>query len=264
MKKICTFMFSLFLICSVSFPVSAADEYANANDLYQAWVDHMPDYISGVWSIDGSQDNLTFGIVESADAEAVKAEILSLVKDDSGISFASQKYSHNELMKINDELLPYFPDSEHDLDYGMISMGVHDMENVIELEILEERRNDPVTIAFVREITEKYGDAIRVTYSHGYIMHTVLEQKIPGNVITESSPAVWLGFVAVLFVFLSSVLWVVKKRQSAVVLQTNSGEAVSASGLPTAKEVETVIRNTAESVPDSLEQRIFQSIDPIN
>ena len=105
MKKICVILLVVLLMCSVSVPVFAADEYANADALYQAWYGNLPDYITGVWSTDGSQYNLTFGIRADADVKAVKKEILALVKDDKSVSFAVQKYSYNELKAINDELL---------------------------------------------------------------------------------------------------------------------------------------------------------------
>ena len=67
MKKICVILSVVLLMCSVSVPVFAVDEYANADALYQAWYGNLPEYITGVWSTDGSQYNLTFGIRSKTD-----------------------------------------------------------------------------------------------------------------------------------------------------------------------------------------------------
>ena len=258
MKKICVILSVVLLMCSVSVPVFAADEYANADALYQAWYGNLPDYITGVWSTDGSQYNLTFGIRADADVKAVKKEILALVKDDKSVSFAVQKYSYNELKAINDELLAYFPSPENDADYGLVSMGVYDMENMVQVEILEARKDDPVTVAFIKEITEKYGDAVRITYGENYVHTTIgIDSTIPD----KSSPAVWFSIAAAVLLCFMGILVYVKKRQSTLVLQTAGGAAVTASEPLSVKEVETMIRDSGETVPDALTQKIMQKID---
>lgn len=258
MKKICELIICVILMCSVSVPVFAADEYANADELYQAWYNDLPDYITGVWSTDGSQYNLTFGIRADADVKAVKKEILSLVKDDKSVSFAVQKYSYNELKVINDELLAYFPSPENDVDYGLVSMGVYEMENMVQIEILEARKDDPVTVAFVKEITEKYGDAVRITYAENYVQTTIgIDSTIPD----ASSPEVWFGIATAVLLCFMGVLVYVKKKQSTVVLQTAGGAAVTASEPLTVKEVESMVRDSGETVPDTLTQKIMQKID---
>ena len=258
MKKICILMICVVLMFSVSVPVFAADEYANADELYQAWYGNLPDYITGVWSTDGSQYNLTFGIRADADVKAVKKEILALVKDDKSVSFAVQKYSYNELKAINDELLAYFLSPENDADYGLVSMGVYEMENMVQIEILEARKDDPVTVAFVKEITEKYGDAVRIAYGENYVHTTIgIDSTIPD----ASSPEVWFTIAAAGILCFTGVLVYVKKKQSAVVLQTAGGAAVTASEPLSIKEVESMVRDSGETVPDSLTQKIMQKID---
>ena len=259
MKKICILMMCMILMCSVSAPVFAADAYANAGELYHAWYGNLPDYITGVWSTDGSQYNLTFGIRADADVKAVKKEILSLVKDDKSVSFSVQKYSYNELKAINDELLAYFPSPENDADYGLVSMGVYEMENMVQIGILEARKNDPVTVAFIEEITEKYGDAVRITYSGNYAQ-TTLEQ-IDCEISDTSSPVIWFSITAAMLFVLMGIFVYGKKRQSTLVLQTAGGATVTVSEPLSVKEVETMIRDSGETVPDTLTQKIMQKID---
>ena len=258
MKKIRVILSVVLLMCSVSVPVFAADEYANADALYQTWYGNLPDYITGVWSTDGSQYNLTFGIRADADVKAVKKEILALVKDDKSVSFAVQKYSYNELKAINDELLAYFPSPENDADYGLVSMGVYEMENMVQIGILEARKNDPVTVAFVKEIKEKYGDAVRIAYAENYVQTTIgIDSTIPD----PSSPEVWFIIAAAVLLCFMGVLVYMKKKQSTVVLQTAGGAAVTASEPLSVKDVERMVRDSGETVPDTLTQKIMQKID---
>ena len=258
MKKICVILSVVLLMCSVSVPVFAADEYANADALYQAWYGNLPDYITGVWSTDGSQYNLTFGIRADADVKAVKKEILALVKDDKSVSFAVQKYSYNELKAINDELLAYFPSPENDADYGLVSMGVYEMENMVQIEILEARKDDPVTVAFVKEIKEKYGDAVRIAYAENYVQTTVeIDPALPD----PSSHEAWFIIAAAVLLGFMGVLVYMKKKQSTVVLQTAGGAAVTSSEPLSVKDVERMVRDSGETVPDTLTQKIMQKID---
>jgi len=259
MKKICVLLLFVLLMCSVSIPVFAADVYANAGELYQSWGDNRPDYIAGVWSTDGSQHNLTFGIRADADVNTVKEEILSLVKDDASVSFAVHKYSYSELKAINDELLAYFPSPENDVDYGLVSMGVYEMENMVQIEILEAKKNDPVTVGFVEEITEKYGDAVSITYVENYVQLYTTE-TFP-DISDSSSFAMWISIVTAFVLFLTAILAYVKKRQSVMVMEAVGGKAVTEPEPISVKEVETMIRDSGEAVPDTLEQKILWKID---
>ncbi len=257
MKKICVFMVCFILMWCVSVPVFASDEYANADELYQAWCDDLPDYITGVWSTDGSYYNLTFGIREDADVKAVKEEILTLVKDDTTVSFAVQKYSYKELKKINDELLAYFPSPENDVDYGLISMGVYVKENLIRIEILEAKKKDPVTVSFVEEISEKYGDAVSIIYGENYVELTTGT----GLAISDSSSfAMWISIVTAVVLFLTAILAYVKKKQSVMVAETVCGAEVTESRPISAREAEAMVRDSDMAVPDTLEQKIIQEI----
>ena len=180
------------------------------------------------------------------------------MKDDASVSFAVQKYSYNELKAINDELLAYFPSPENDADYGLIGMGVYERENMVQIVILEARKDDPVTVAFVKEITEKYGDAVRIAYGENYVHTTIgIDSTIPDT----SSPEVWFTIAAAVILCFTGVLVYVKKKQSAVVLQTAGGAAVTASEPLSVKEVESMVRDSGETVPDTLTQKIMQRID---
>ena len=214
MKKGYILVVCMLLLGAMALGVCAADEYANAGALYQAWYAELPDYSSGVWSSDGSEGNLTFGICADADIDAVQAEILSLVKDDASVSFAVQKYSMNELRRINDELFSYFPDQASGTDVGLVSTAVYDMENVVEVTLLEERKDDPATVEFARTITEKYGDAVRVVYGEGMMLYTapVGTADADASVKPDSSLAM-IGVFCAVVLLLGAILVVQKRKQ---------------------------------------------------
>ena len=52
-----------------------------------------------------------------------------------------------------------------------------------------------------------------------------------------------------------------KKKQSTVVLQTAGGAAITSSEPLSVKDVERMVRDSGETVPDTLTQKIMQKID---
>ncbi len=160
-------------------------------DLFQQWsYEGYPDYVTGVWSTDGSAYNLTVGVTNDAAGEVGKQEILGLINDDTSVTFVSQTYRHNYLMQIYEELFPYFEEEE----LGMVGYGVYDMENYVGVEILAANTNNEATLNFIEDLKEKYGDAISVTYTEDYVTFTDDLQssttpdrtdELQGNVSTE-------------------------------------------------------------------------------
>lgn len=257
MRKFCNVLIiSAIILLSLTY-VSASGEYRDAGDLFQAWHDNMPDYISGVWSTDGSEKNLTFGIKESADVDAVQTEILSLVQNDSTVSFSVQKYSRNELMNIQEDIIQNYMGQESGNEYYIISTAVYEMENVVEISILEEKKDDPFIVSFVEEINGAYGDAIRITYGDKIFLDV---KKITGDVVSLFQFKLFGIFALVAVIFFGVVLYL-KKKQSPNALITSDGKTVAASERLTSKEVEMIVRNSAVEVPESLEEKIMKRID---
>ena len=124
MKKFFIFLLSVVLIFTMSLgafadekysassdsgeDVSAASDYVSSdvevktiNDLFQYWeFNGYPDYVCGVWSTDGSENNLTVGILKTDEGENGKDEILSKIENDEAVTFEYQKYSKNYLFEI--------------------------------------------------------------------------------------------------------------------------------------------------------------------
>ena len=168
MKKIASILAALMLMLSLCATALADNEYATAFDLYQAWYaengyeNPYPDYITGVWSADGSMDHFVFGVTDDEQGEAGKAEILRLVADDTTVDFAYQNYSYAELLAIQQEIAPRMGDAT-----GAFACGVYDMENVLKISIDE---SNPNAEDFMAEMFEKYGDRVAFEKGDGILL----------------------------------------------------------------------------------------------
>ena len=234
--------------------------YPTLFDLFQHWCnDGYPDYVTGVWSNDGSSYNLTVGVVEGAAGEAGKQEILDLIENDTFITFTTQTYTHNYLMQIQDELFPYF-----DQDLGLVATGLYDMENYVGVEILSSKANDEATLNFIAELKEKYGDAISVSYSEGFAtttdeisLTTPLAPSTDGK--TSFSPLLIAGIILIpLLVF--GVYFSLRKR-FVPVLQTNAGGTVTHSDTLSVKKVETMVKDSSLTVSKEVDEKVMEEIE---
>ena len=109
MKRIAVLAMCFLMLCACTVTAFAENGgiYETARQLADAWHSQggVPDYISGLWSTDGSRKNLTFGVVKGEAGEAGRQEILDLVKDDSTVTIVYQTYSHNYLWQIQDAIV---------------------------------------------------------------------------------------------------------------------------------------------------------------
>ena len=155
MKRI-TIFFTIMIICIMPMTVSAAGEtYSTAGDLYQAWCDNLPDYICGVWSTDGGQNNLTFGIQENEAGDAGKQEILNLVENDSTVSFVNQKHSRNYLLQVLEDMIEYF-----EKDQGIITAGLNEQQNYVEIGICGIYKDNDETDIIIDDLNTRYAAMI--------------------------------------------------------------------------------------------------------
>lgn len=250
MKKIFTLILTIVFICSCSIIASAAEsKYNTAGELYEAWCENLPDYICGVWSTDGGANNLTFGIQNNADGNAGKQEMLSLVKNDSTLTFVYQEYSRNYLLQIQREIDEYMIK-----DLGLVETALDEQNNCIELGILTERKDDVNTQNMLEEIIDKYGKAVRVHYTDKIFDLTISVEK------PFQSQHFLLYIVGIITVLLVGLFFVFQKR-NILLLQTNNGATVSATTYPSTKEVENLVRKTQYDIPSELDQRIMREIN---
>lgn len=251
MKKLFALMMAVLLICACAVTVSAEEaKYSTAGELYEAWCEELPDYICGVWSTDGGYHNLTFGIQNNEAGNAGKQEMLALVEDDSSLTFVYQQFSRNYLLQIQEEIYVYF-----EKDLGLVSTGLDEYNNCIELGILEERKNNADTKNMIGELRRTYGDAVSVEYTGAIYAATVGENKA-----LYAQPLLFLT-VGIAAVFLSFTVLFVGKRRHMMLLGTNNGTVVSAGASPTAKDVEDMVKKSDYSIPENLDQRVMRRIE---
>lgn len=236
--------------------------YSTAFDLFQHWCnDSYPDYVTGVWSNDGSSYNVTVGITNDAAGEAGKQQILALVEDDASVNFAPQTYSHNYLMQIQDELFPYF-----EQDLGLVATGLYDKENYIGVEILSAKANDKATLSFIAELQQKYGDAVSISYSEGFATTTdeigLMNPLAPSNAgKTSFSPLLVAG--AILIPLLVFGTYFALKKRFVPVIQTNAGGAVTHSDKLSAKGVEKLMKDSSLTVSKEVDERVMEEIGKV-
>ena len=198
MKKNASILAALMLMLMLSLCATALadNEYATAFDLYQAWFarngheNPYPDYITGVWSADGSMDHFVFGVTDDERGEAGKAEILRLVADDTTVDFAYQNYSYAELLAIQREIEPLMGD-----EYGVYACGIYDMENVLKISIDE---TNPKAEEFIADLFARYGDRVAFEKQDGktiLLTDTVVDTSRDGGDPTVSAA---LGLLAIL------------------------------------------------------------------
>jgi len=235
--------------------------YPTLFDLFQYWCNESyPDYVTGIWSNDGSAYNLTVGLVEGATGEAGKQEILDLVENDSSITFTTQTYSYNYLRQVQDELTPYFKQ-----ELGMVGTGVSEMENCVDVEFLTEKANDETTLNFIAELKETYGDAISVSCTEGYTLRQTTEEigltdPLAPSTVGKSpfTPLMIAGLILIpLLVF--GVYFALRKR-FVPVMQTNTGGTVTQTDRLSVKEVEELVKKSSLTVSKEVDEKVMERI----
>lgn len=222
---------------------------SDTEELWLQWAKHAPDYICGIWSTDGSMERLTIGIQNTEEGNAAKQEILDMIEDDSAITFVYQKHSKNELLRILDELYSYF-----ERDAGLVSAGLNEIDNRIDIEIFEENAKDAATKEMISELEAAYGDAVSISYTDEEIVLTT------GGEIGAATPKnnlplyLTAGGMAIL---VSAFLFIRHRQNTAAVLQTNAGGMTSAP--LSAMEIADAIRHTEPAYPPELDDRILHA-----
>lgn len=281
MRKKILLILAIILACSLSMTAYANEsKYKNAAELYAFWVNFgFPDYICGVWSTDGSSENLTFAVQNTRDGNAGKQEILNLVEDDSTVSFAYQKYSLNYLHEISENWWKY---AEHSEEW-FVGCGTLEMDNVFEITVLREGIYTRSFKKTVRKLTKEYGNAIvyRVAdsrpvdsslsntpfsndlYSGNYF--TMIWTKDLTNVtgtelLLRTSPTipcliVFGGFSILVLAFL------ILKKKKLILINVKGKNMQKDNTSLSSKEVEQMITHSQISVSSDLDEKVMASIN---
>ena len=235
--------------------------YPTLFDLFQHWGSAgYPDYVTGIWSNDGSAYNLTVGVVEGAAGEAGKQEILDLIEDDASVTFTTQSYSHNYLLQVQEELNPYFKQEES----GMIFTGVDDMNNCVTVGISDRKEGDETTQSFIADLQHTYGDAISIEYTGTIVTQTTEELGLANPLApstagkTSFSPLMIAGLILIPLL-LFGVYFALRKR-FVPVIQTNEGGTFTQTDRISVKEVEELVKDSALTVSKDVDKKVMDEI----
>ena len=255
MRKLFVLLISALLIFFCTMSVCAAEvQYSTAGDLYAACHNDLPDYICGVWSTDGGDTNLTFGIQNNASGNAGKQEILELIENDSTVTFVYQEFSRNYLLQIQKEIDEYF-----EKDLGLISTGLDDMNNCIVVGILKERKDNADTQAMIHEIAEKYGKAVSLEYTDKVVHTLTMDENGTYTWMSPYTQPMLFLPLAVMIVVLIGVAFMIAVRRKMLFLQMDRGTVVSVTPL-SSKEVEDMVQNSDCKIPSDLKQKVMTAI----
>ena len=218
-------------------------KYSTMGVLYQAWggYEGYPDYVCGAWSTDGGMDNLTVAVTDDKAGEQGREAILAQLQDHSSVTFTTQTYSYRQLQQVMDEIV-----SQMGGDSPIVACGIYEMDNNVHVTI-NEGHEQAQEIAL--ELSQRYTDRVEVELGD-LVIRTTLEE------LGKENPAAHLLPFALLLMVVLTGLLLVKKLPARV---TNTGKVVAGSK-PSKDQVEAVVRESRETPPDRVEDRIREQL----
>ena len=163
-------------------------------------------------------------------------------------------------MQIQEELFPYFEQEE----LGLVGSGVYDMENFVHVEVLTEKENDEVSLNFIAELEEKYGDAVSISYTEGYVLRTEeisLTTPPAPSICGKSSFSPLLIAGTILIPLLVFGIYFALRKRFVPVLQTNAGGTVTQSSKISVKEVEEMVKDSSLTVSKEVDEKVMERIE---
>ena len=168
MKKIVTAIMVCLMLMCFGMSVLADGEYANAGELVQTWLvgpgNNYPEGVCGVWSTDGSLENITVGLIEGEQGELAKSDIVASVRDASGFTFTTQEYTYAQLYEVRDAVTEYVTSWEGE-ELGVAGWGIYERKNRVYVDIIVSK---PGAEDFMRWGYENFGDMILFESVDGY------------------------------------------------------------------------------------------------
>ncbi|MBQ2865837.1 MAG: hypothetical protein IJE90_04900 [Clostridia bacterium] len=235
--------------------VSTGSKYYSAGVMYREWQkkNYLPDYVYGVWSTDGSSNNLTFGIPDNEAGNAGMQEIFALVYDDSTVSFVYQQYSRSYLWQIIDEINQTCKQNP-----AFEGTRPNEKENCITVYLSKDMQHLESTQKTARELTEKYGDAIQIEYAN---LITVLTQY---PLRQSQRLYVFLLMTIGMSVVLMAVMgYTVRRRRLVLLMQTSGGVAAVSDAPLTNKRIVKMVKHSSPPVTSQLDKNVMDAIDGI-
>lgn len=158
-------------------PYNTGAQFETMGDLYQHWYMTAgtevayPDYVCGVWSVDGGMESLMVAVTKDEKGEAGKEEILSLVRNHESVSFTYMAYSYAELHSVQEKVTVGLKEMT---DEGIVSswgIGVQEMDNAVVVDI--DTSSEQVQ-EFMNDCFEQYGNMIIFNNGSIQIMDTTV------------------------------------------------------------------------------------------
>ena len=164
-----------------------------------------------------------------------------MLADPNTVTFTTQKYSYRELQQVMDEITARMGG-----DSPIIACGVYEMENAVHVTV-NEGHEEAREIAL--ELSQRYTDRVEVELGD-LVIRTTREE------LGKENPAADLLPFALLVMAALTGLLLVKKLPARV---TNTGKVVVGSK-PSKGQVEAAVRESRETPPDRVEDRIREQL----
>lgn len=257
MKRIIAILSCVLILILV--PINANAEgsgsFENAGALYEHWTsrDELPEYITGVWSSDGSEVNLTFGVTNDAAGHEGAKLILDLVADDDTVAIAYQTYALHYLYGVQADVERYLED-----DIGFKAVGVYFSTNRVEVDVDQKRLDDPDTSAVVNALTEKYGNAVFFRFTNTVYVPTIGVANSPASGFynpifnpISNQPNSYMPLLFAMFamsvVCLVALFFSEYKRRKLLVLLTNSGTVTMPQSKVSYRAIENAVKKSSST-----------------
>ena len=238
---------------------STGSKYHSAGVMYREWQkkNYLPDYVYGVWSTDGSSNNLTFGIPNSDTGRAGMQEILDLVYDDNTVSFVYQQYSRSYLWQIMDEI-----NQTYTLNPAFESSMPNEKENCVKVYLSEDLQYRESAENIDRELTEKYGDAIQIEYAN--LTAILTQYPIPQPPQSHSRDVFLLMTIGLSIIMMTATGYVVRRRRLVLLMQTSGGIAAVSAAPLTNQRIAKMVKRSSPPVTSRLDKNVMDAIEKIN
>lgn len=274
MKRIIAILSCVLILILV--PINANAEgsgsFENAGALYEHWTSRnaLPEFITGVWSSDGSEVNLTFGVTNDAAGYEGAKLILDLVADDDTVAIAYQTYALHYLYGVQADVERYLED-----DIGFKAVGVYFSTNRVEVDVDQKRLDDPDTSAVVNALTEKYGNAVFFRFTNTVYVPTIGTANGPAssfyspiinpirNQTNTQMPLLFTMF-AMSVILLAALFFSEYKRKRLLILLTSSGIVTMPQSKPSYSAIEKAIKKSSSDPSPETDSCIRDAIAKCN
>ena len=247
---------------------SEAPPYATAAELYESWYQQnpgvnfpYPEFVNGVWSVDGTMHRLCFSLVKGT-PEARREELLALIADKESLCFVEgSSRTIRELVTIQDEIT-----ARMGPDAGIYVVGVNEGAGTVSVGA------DPEVLGALREeLRERYGDAVSVYASSPIVLTddtmTVVVQDgdklaaplgpvLPQSPDRSGSPWLWAAFAAGAALLAGAVLLLLRRRRR---LCPAEGEANAPAPRWTKRRVAAELRESSAAPPPELQDKLLEA-----